>query len=84
MNRKDIISAVEQHGHGVRFKNGVVQISLEPLDVYDMRDEKVKYRSITNPTEKKIKSILGYKGGGEVKKFSSGGAAVKGLGKVIK
>ena len=57
MNRKDIISAVEQHGHGVRFKNGVVQISLEPLDVYDMSFEDVSF--CRNVYEKlKIKPLV--------------------------
>ena len=82
-DKKMLASAAKQHGHGARIVDGVLQISLEPLDVY--KDNKsVKYRSFKNPTVKTIKSFLGYKRGGFVKKFSSGGLATRGFGKVIK
>lgn len=79
---KMLADAARQHGHGARVVDGVLQISIEPLDVYG--DSTVKYRSFKNPTVKNIKSFLGYKSGGLVKKYAGGGLAVRGQGKIRK
>ena len=67
---KMLADTARQHGHGARIVDGVLKISIEPLDVYG--DGKVKYRSFKNPTVKSIKSFLGY---------SDGGLAKRGYGK---
>ena len=76
---KRLQQAVKNHGHSATIQGNSLKISEEPIDVYGKGA--IKYITMKEPNYKKIRSFFGYKSGGSVKKFVSGGAATRGYGK---
>lgn len=66
-------------------ENSIKEIPLLPSESKLLRDENKRLKKLFSEREEaRIKKREGKKRGGMVKKFSSGGAATRGLGKVVK